>query len=211
MPGQRHTTRPRTRGSSLPRLAGLGVIVVLAVGGATAYLVAFHPSQPKRPPPLPSRVTSTQTVGLVARPTAGSAGPDALVQLLIPQRQPSFDPVGLSQQQQGQPQWIADVMAGGSYIFIYLPTSQCLTATGPAAHPQLTVQHCNLSPQQRWSRLGTGVLSDAHDFYQFSNLAAGKCITEGSGSAALGLPASLTTCDPAKPASQLIAFWWTSG
>jgi hypothetical protein len=211
MPGQRHTANPRTRGSWLPRLAGLGVIVVLAAGGVTGYLVAFQPSQPKRPAPLPSRVTSTLTVGLVARPGAGSAPAGTLVQLVSPQRQPSFTPVGLSQQQQGHPEWIADVMSGGSYIFIYLPTSQCLTAAGPAAHPQLTLQHCDLSLRQRWSRLGNGVLTDAHDFYQFSNLAAGKCITEGSGSAALGLPASLAACDPAKPGSQLIAFWWTSG
>lgn len=202
--------RPRTRGSWLPRLAGLGVIVVLAAGGAIAYVVAFQPTQPSRPAPLPSRVTSTLTVGLVAQSGSGSGSAQTLVQLLSPQRKPSFTPVGLSQQQ-GQPQWIADVMSGGSYIFIYLPTSQCLTAAGPAAHPELIVQHCDLSLRQRWARLGTGVLADAHDFYQFSNLAAGKCITAGSGSAALGLPASLAACDPAKPASQLIAFWWTSG
>jgi hypothetical protein len=211
MPGQRQTARPRTRGSWLPRLAGLGAIVVLAAGGVTAYLVAFQPSQPKRPAPLPSRVTSTLTVGLVAQSAAGSGSAGTLVQLLSPQRQPSFTPVGISQQQRGQPEWIADVMAGGSYIFIYLPTSQCLAAVGPAARPQLTVQHCDLSLRQRWARLGSGVLVGAHDFYQFSNLAASKCITEGSGSAAQGLSAGLAACDPAKPASQLVAFWWTSG
>lgn len=211
MPGQRNTARPRTRGSWLPRLAGLGVIVVLAAGGVTAYLVAFHPSQPKRPAPLPSRVTSTLTVGLVAQSASGSGSTGGLVQLLSPQPRPSFTPVGLSQQEQGQPQWIADVMSGGSYIFIYLPTSQCLTAAGPAAHPGLTLKHCDLGLTQRWARLGNGVLADAHDFYQFSNLADRKCITAGSGSAALGLTAGLTACDPAKPASQLIAFWWTSG
>lgn len=187
------------------------MIVVLAAGGATAYLVAFQPSQPKRPTPLPSRVTSTLTVGLVAQSASGSGSgsTQTLVQLLSPHQEPTFTPVGLSQQQ-GQPQWIADVMTGGTYIFIYLPTSQCLTAAGPAAHPKLIVQHCDLSSRQRWTRVGNGVLADAHDFYQFSNLAAGKCITAGTGSAALGLPATLAPCDPANPASQLIAFWWTS-
>jgi hypothetical protein len=212
MPGQRHTARPRARGSWLPRLAGLGVIVVLAAGGVAAYVAGFHPAASKRPAPLPTRVASTLTVGLVAEALSGggSAGID---QLLSPQQRPAFSPVGISQQQlpQGQPEWIADVMTDGGYIFIYLPTSQCLASAGPRARPRLSAERCDLSRAQRWRRLGAGVLVDGHDFYQFADMSSGKCITQGSGSAAQSLPAGLTACDPARPASQLLAFWWSAG
>ena len=208
MPGQRTAARSRTRGSRLPRLAGLGVIVVLAAGGAIAYVAGFHPAADKHPAALPSRVASTLTVGLIAEPSSGSAA--GIVQLLSPQTRPYFVPVGLSQQQQGQPQWIADVMTDGGYIFIYLPTSQCLAGAGA----RLTVEHCDLSRRQRWQRIGTGVLKSGHDFYQFANQASGKCITQGGstqGVAAPDLPASLAACDPAQSASQLLAFWWSAG
>lgn len=211
MPGQRRTARPRTRGSWLPRLAGLGVIVVVAAGLAVAYLVAFQPGGGKPPEPLPSRVASTLTVGLVAEPASGAVPAGSILQLLSPRHGPTFTPVGPTRQQQGQPQWIADLMTDGTYIFIYLPSSDCLASAGPSGRPRLTAQRCNLSSQQRWRRLGTGVLADGHDFYQFASLASGQCITQGSGSAALGSPAGLAACDPAKPASQLLAFWWTFG
>jgi hypothetical protein len=209
MPGQRRTARPRTRGSWLPRLAGLGVIVVLAVGGATAYIVEFHPLQAARPAPLPSRVASTQTVGLIAEPALRSGSGGALIQLLSPERSPVFAPVGISQQQDGQPQWIADLMTGGGYIFIYLPTSQCLTSAGPGGRARLTVQRCDLSPRQRWRQLGAGVDQGGHSFYQYANLASGKCIAQLS-AASQGGKAGLTACDSAQPASQLLAFWWTA-
>ena len=59
-------------------------------------------------------------------------------------------------------------MTDGGYIFIYLPTSQCLAAGGPRARPRLTAERCDLSPAQRWQRLGPGVLVAGHDFYQFA-------------------------------------------
>ena len=140
MPGERRTARPRTRtrGSWLPRLAGLGAIVILAVGGTVTYLVEFQPRATSHPGPLPSRVASTQTVGLIAQPGTGSAAA-SIIQLLSPQHGPAFMPVGLTQAQTGQPEWIADLMTGGAYIFIYLPTSDCLASAGPAGRPKLAV------------------------------------------------------------------------
>jgi hypothetical protein len=210
MPGQRHTARSRTRGSRLPRLAGLGVIVVLAAGGAGVYVAGFHPAAVKHPAPLPTRVASTLTVGLIAQPAAAAGSAADIVQLLSPRQQPAFTPAGISQQQLSQPEWIADVMTDGGYIFIYLPTSRCLAATGPRTRPRLSSERCNLSRAQRWRRLGSGVLVAGHDFYQFENLGAGRCITQGSGPAGQGLPAGLAACDPARPTRQLLAFW-TSG
>jgi hypothetical protein len=210
MPGQRHTARSRTRGSWLPRLAGLGVIVLLAAGGAVTYIVEFHPGQARHPAPLPSRVASTQTIGLVAEPGLRSGSDGTLIQLLSPQHSPAFAPVGISQQQDGQPEWIADLMTGGGYIFIYLPTSECLASAGTGARARLTVQRCDLGTEQRWRQLGAGVEQGGHDFYQFANLASGKCIAQLGAATSQGRAAGLSACDSAQPASQLLAFWWTA-
>jgi hypothetical protein len=203
MPGQRHTARPRTQGSWQPRLAGLAVIVIVALAGTVAYLLAFHPGTARQPGPLPSRVASTQTVGLLAEARAGQDG--SMIQLLSSRRQAGFVPVDLAQQEDGQPEWIADVMTDGSYIFIYLPTSECLGSAG--AH--LTVQRCNLSSRQRWRRLGNGVAEDGHDFYQFANVADRKCLARTEASGGGNYAAGLAPCG-AHPASQLLAFWWTA-
>jgi hypothetical protein len=208
MPGQRRTVRPRTRGSWLPILTGLGAIVLLAGAGTAAYLVAFHPAKPTHPVSLPSRVLGVQTVGLIGEvPPSTSAS--SLVQLLSPRPAPAFSPVPQSEAVSGTPEWTADQMAGGTYIFIYLPTGQCLASKGPARRPALALQHCALSsPGQRWQRLGTAVLSTGHDFYEFRNVGSAKCISQIAAGRAVG--ADLAPCNPAKPPSELIAFWWSA-
>jgi hypothetical protein len=211
MPGQRRTVGSRSRRSWLPVLAGIGVIVVLAGVGAAVYVVKFHPATPQHPPPLPTRVASYQTVGLVAEPAQPGSTPGLLVQLLSPQGTPMFTQVGAAQQLTGQPQWTADLMAGGTYIFIYLPTGQCLASAGADSRARLVLRHCVLSTrQQRWRRLSTPVLQGVHQFYQFASAANGECITQLSASGTGPGGAGLASCDPSRPASELLAFWWTS-
>jgi hypothetical protein len=210
MPGQRRTARPRTRGSRLPTLAGLGAIVVLASAGAAAYVLAFHPAKPRHVDVLPSKVVNFQSVGLVGEPAQSGGGSPKLVQLLGSQNGPTFSPVQQSAQVNGLPEWTADLMQGGTYIFIYLPTGQCLTSTGPASRTVLQVQRCDLRLQQRWRRLGNPVVQGGHDFYQFANAASGKCLAQVSVSASQPGGAGLAACDPARPVSQLLAFWWTA-
>jgi hypothetical protein len=205
MPGQRHSGRPRTQGSWGPRLAGLAVIVIVALAGTVAYLLAFHPGTSDSPTALPSHVASTQTVGLLAQASAASSQDGSMIQLLSSRRQADFVPVDLAQQQDGQPEWIADTMAGGSYIFIYLPNSECLGSAGK----QLTLQRCNLGSRQRWRRLGNGVSDNGHLFYQYANLADGKCISRAGSSGSGNYSAGLAACG-SDPASQLLAFWWTA-
>ena len=205
MPGQRQITRPRTQGSWGPRLAGLAVIVIVALAGTVAYLLAFHPGTGTSPSSLPSRVASTQTVGLLAQAGPVPSLNGSMIQLLSSRRQASFVPVDLAEEQDGQPEWIADVMTGGSYIFIYLPTSECLGSAGA----RLTVQRCNLDSRQRWRRLGNGVAEGGHDFYQYANLGDGKCISRAGASGAGNYAAGLAACG-SDPASQLLAFWWTA-
>lgn len=203
MPGQRRTVRPRTRGSLVPILTGLGAIVVLAGAGTAAYLVAFQPTKPVHPISLPQKVLGFQTVGLIGK-VSPSASASGLVQLLSPRATPAFSPVPQSEAVSGTPEWTADQMAGGTYIFIYLPTGQCLSSRGTA----LALRHCDLtSVDQRWQRLGTAVLSSGHDFYEFENFGSSKCISQVTATADHG---GLEPCDPAKPTSELLAFWWSA-
>jgi hypothetical protein len=206
MPGQRRTVRPRTRGSWVPILTGLGAIVVVAGAGTAAYVVAFHPARPVHPVTLPQKVLGVQTVGLIGE-VSSSASASGLVQLVSPRVAPTFSPVPQSEAVSGTPQWTADQMAGSTFIFIYLPTGQCLASKGPPSRPALVLRHCDLSSvDQRWQRLGDAVLSTGHDFYEFENAGSGKCISRGTAATQAGL----APCSPAKPASELLAFWWSA-
>jgi hypothetical protein len=187
-------------------MTGVGVVVLLAAGGVTAYLVELHPAAARVPVPLPNGVVSHQTVGLVAQQAASGS---KLLQLLGPHRTLQFSPVGRAQRQVGSPQWTADLMAGNSYIFIFLPTEDCLAATGSARHPKLTLEHCDLKAAQRWRRTKAGVVSQGHDFYQYANLGDGDCLTQ-SGEQAGQVDAALAACSPSAPVVQLIAFWWSA-
>ena len=174
-----------------------------------AYLLEFHPATPRHVTALPTRVLSFQTVGLIAEPASAASASSQIVQLLSPQDVLTFTPVGQSEVINGHPEWTADLMAGGTYIFIYLPTGQCLASTGPASKATLTVQRCDLQLAQRWRRLGSGVRQGNHLFYEFASTASGKCITQAGAAAGQPGAAGLVPCDPALPASQLLAFWWT--
>lgn len=211
MPGERHTAGPRSRGSWLPRLAGISVVVLLAAGGVTGYLLQAHPGAARRTAPLPTRVLSYQTVGLIARDAQSGSSHGQLLELLGPQGTPQFRPVSQAQQQVGSPQWTADLMAGNSYIFIFLPTGDCLAATGPARKPKLALQHCDLTAAQRWRRTREAVvLSQGHDFYQYANLGDAACLAQAGALPGQVYDAALEACSASAPADQLIAFWWSS-
>jgi hypothetical protein len=206
MPGQRRSAGKRARGSWLPRLAGLGVVLAVAAAAVAAYLVAFHPAGTHRAAALPTKVVSFQTVSLVmvdAQP--GASG--QLLQLRYRNGELDFSPIAPGQQAVGAPQWTADLMAGATYIFIYLPTGQCLSATGSASHPTVALRHCNLSRAQRWRRTNAAVLTQAHDFYQYADLGDGYCLTQGGELPGQIFGASLRACAAQQPASQLLAFW----
>ncbi len=213
MPGQRRTAAPRARGSWLPRLAGFCVAVIIAAALVTGYLLAFHPAAPHHAPPLPTRVVSYQTVGLVVADTEPGSPAGQLLQLVGLHRTPEFSLLAQTQLAEGSPEWTADLMAGGSYIFIYLPSGECLSAAGAggaAGQPRLALQHCNLDAGQRWRRIQPAVLAQAHDFYQYANLGDGSCLTQTGVLPGQIFGASLTGCSASQPPDQLIAFWWSS-
>jgi hypothetical protein len=210
MPGQRRSAGPHARESWLPRLAGIGVVVLVTAGGVAGYLLTARASPVHHAAALPTKVISNQTVGLIGESAqAGSSG--ALVQLLDSGGAPQFTPLQASQAAEGSPQWTADQMAGNSYIFIYLRTGDCLSA-GPArgaASRTVTLAHCDLGAQQRWRRTSAAVLAQGHDFYQYENLADGSCLAQ-SNEPGPAVRTDLAACRASPPISQLIAFWWSS-
>jgi hypothetical protein len=199
----------RARGSTLARLAGIGLIVVLAAGGVTAYLVTLHPLGAGSAATLPTRVVSYQTVGLLAQDVQPRSS-GQLVELLGRQGKPQFSPVSQAEQQSGTGQWTADLMVGGSYIFIFLGSDDCLAATGPAARARLVLQHCDLQANQRWRRVGTGAVAQGHSFYAYANMAGRSCVSEGSELSGPVWAAGLSACSTAAT-GQLLAFWWSAG
>jgi hypothetical protein len=206
MPGQRSRGARRARGSWLPRLAGMGLVAVLAAGGVIGYLAAASPAG-HRPAALPTRMLGQQTVGLVAAGPAGSgaAGPQSL---LASRAGLAFSPVPRSRLVTGLPEWTADQMAGGTYIFIYGPNEQCLSA---AAAPRLTLAPCDQGASQRWRPVHPAVTADGHAYRQFASLGGGRCIAVGGPRPAAGPgehTAALAGCAGDGPWRQLISFWW---
>lgn len=210
MPGQRRSAGNRARGPWLPRLTGLVAGILLAAAAVTAYVVASHPAAPRRTPPLPTRVVSYQTVGLVTPATQPGATSSQLLQLRSEDGALEFTQVAQAQQTEGSPQWTADLMGGATYIFIYLPTGQCLGAVGSRSQPKLALRHCNLGGAQRWRRTRAAVMTDGHAFYQYANLGDGDCLTQTGELPGPTYGASLSACAAQQPADQLLAFWWST-
>jgi hypothetical protein len=205
MPGQRITVGRRARGSRLSRLTGISVILVLAAGGATAYLITVHPLSGHPAAPLPTKVISNQTIGLVAQDS--QPGSSLLLQLRGPAALPQFSAVTPAEEQTGPGQWTADQMGDDSYIFIFVPSGTCLSAVSRAT---LALRHCDLQPNQRWRRTGGATLAQGHDFYQYANLSTRSCLTEVRELPGPAWGARLSACLPSAPTNQLIAFWWAS-
>src|SRR5215469_13496887 len=197
MPGQRLVVGRRARGSRLSRLTGISVILVLAAGGAAAYLITVHPLGGRPPAPLSTKVISNQTIGLVAQDS--QPGSSQLLQLRGPRGEPQFSAITPAEEQTGSGQWTADEMGDGSYIFIFVPAGTCLTAASPAT---LGLRHCDLQPDQRWQRRGPAVLAQNHDFYQYANLSTRSCLTETRSLPGPVWGARLATCELLSPTDQ---------
>jgi|HubBroStandDraft_6_1064221.scaffolds.fasta_scaffold103079_1 hypothetical protein len=202
MPGKRNS-RSRVRGSWAARLTGAGFAILLAVVGVATYLVVGGSHASKDATALPTRVLGTQAIGLISTGPAASGDANPNPQTLLASRS------GLSFVTSGQSgaNWTADQMAGGTYIFIYLPTGQCL---GPSSLGSLAgLAKCNLAASQRWVRRGGQADSTGLEYWQIRNLASGLCLTSvaAKGSAKAGASAArLQRCQSQPGWRQLIAF-----
>jgi hypothetical protein len=182
-------------------------VVLIAIFGAIAYLVASPASASRHPEHLSSRVLSVQTVGIVGQVPVGSGGA-SLRLLAVTGGSLQFGPMPPADLEQGNPQWTADTMVGGTYIFIYAPSGKCLAST---SRQVLTLQRCDLGPQQRWQRPARTVQSDGHVYGQYRNLGADRCLSTGAALDDQGDNSSaLTACSKPARARQLMSFWWAA-
>src|SRR5258708_11552284 len=139
MPGLFATSSHRTKGSWTPRLAGIGVIVVLGGGVLAVYLGTAHGQAPAtsahhQPPPPSSKVVSVQTVGLIDfgvyddRDAWQNDADDHPMMLIEKGSTINFVRIPQPEVVSGTPEWTADKLTDGGDIFTYVPTGRCLIA-----------------------------------------------------------------------------------
>lgn len=219
MPGPDRARPLRARESWIPRLAGIGVVAVLAIGGLVAYLVTTHRPVTHQAPrhdrsTLSSRVLKVQAAGIIDFGPVNDGDPfitghDDQALMLQPSRSGLvFAPVPHAEIRAGVPVWTVDEMAGGADIFIYSATGQCLEAVpGRNASPgRLRLAHCDLGPSQRWQPQDSQV-SLGQTFARYASRQTGRCLTAPAGHPG---PATLQACGSPIPKTQQIAFWWTA-
>jgi hypothetical protein len=186
-------------------MVGIAFVVLVAGAGIAAYLV-FGTRARKTADVLPTRVLSTQAVGLVVAGPAGAAGATSAPQMLTA----SSSDLSFARGGAGGAAWTSDQMAGGTYIFIYLQNGLCLapkpvssSASGtPAPARAVLLQRCNLLASQRWVRQDRTPGAGGLDYWQLRNLADGRCLTAGPD----GSAAQLETCAASPGRQQLVAF-----
>lgn len=224
--------------------------MLLALAGLAAYLVFGHPSSgqpatakggsggpasrsatPSRTPGI--KVMTATTTGLVDfgpyddGDSTVNDDDDHPLMLQVSGGALSFVPIPAAELVSGVPLWTADAMSDGSYIFIYIPTGQCLTApatasTSPSAsqgagtgQPAPALAHCDLGLPQHWWPVNT-TTAVGQTFSQFAAWNHSDCLTAGEAAPAdqenppVG-PARLTACAPARSKAALpqeIAFFW---
>jgi hypothetical protein len=213
MPGPL-TARPhRSKGSRVPRLTGVSVVAVIAVGGLVFYLTSTHhvvQHKHHRHAILSAKVLKKQTVGVI------DFGPDDDHDVFLNDKddhplmlQPgngglNFVAIPVSELRAGVPAWTANQMSDGSVIFIYTATGQCLSPASSGG--RLRLAHCDLGLSQRWRPVdAAAALGQA--FAKYANAETGLCLTAPSKHPGR---ATLQRCGPPGLKTQEIAFWWSA-
>ena len=213
MPGPL-TARPhRSKGSRVPRLTGIGVATLLAVGGLVAYLVStHHVVQPKHHhhAVLSAKVVKKQTVGIIDFGPENDHDPfandkdDHPLMLQPGSVGVDFVAIPVTELRAGVPVWTANLMSDGSDIFIYTATGQCLSLA--ARGGTLRLAHCDLRLSQRWRPLD-GATAVGQAFAKYANAKTGLCLTAPDKHPG---PATVQRCGPPSLKTQEIAFWWSA-
>lgn len=199
----------------MPRIAGTGVVLLLAGTGVVASLVPRSPHVAARHVVLPSRVQGVHEIGLV-----NAGPPEPAGQAAAPARTllKSRSGLAFAAVRQVAPEWTADQMAGGTYIFIYISDGSCLSsaarrgrasggqASGTrASGTRAVTTRCDLGYAQRWRRRQ----GNTQGYWQLRNLGDGRCLTLGGASPAAGLgsfSAELAPCGAQGDWRQQITF-----
>jgi hypothetical protein len=179
---------------------GTGFALLLAVAGVAAYLIVGGTHDRKDAAVLPTRVIGTQAVAIV---NTGPAGANPHPETLLASHS---DLVFMADGPTGA-QWTSDQMAGGTYIFIYLPDGLCLAAAraSPPA-PSLALEQCNLQAGQRWLRQLPNIGPNGLDYWQLRNLADGRCLAAGNALGNRESAAVLQRCEASPGWRQQVAF-----
>jgi hypothetical protein len=185
-------------------------VLFMAGAGAIAYSVASSAEAARHASRLSTRVQSVQTVGIIGQVGASMTSSKGHRQLTDSATGPRFGPMPPASLAQGDPQWSADTMAGGTFVFIYAPDGRCLAAATRQGHPVLALRRCNLGASQRWQRFDASVAADGHLYGQYRNLGTGRCLAAAGGADAQSGPASLIPCAAAPAAHQLLSLWWAA-
>jgi hypothetical protein len=189
----------------------VGFVVLVAAGAVAVYLLAGHRHAAKPAARLSTKVASVQAVGLLTPDASSQAGAPARAQLLLLSAGGlGFTPVTPGAPPAGYPEWTADQMVDGSYVFIYISTGQCLgSAPGAAA----ALQRCDLSARQRWTREDRTTSASGQAYGQLRNATDGRCLTAaspgpagGTGAPGPGGGAALRPCAAQPGWTQLTAF-----
>lgn len=185
-------------------MIGISFVVLVAGAGVAAYLV-FGTRANKTADVLPTRVLSTQAVGLVVSAPAASGGSSGQ-RLLIA----SSSALGFTAGGPPDAAWTSDQMAGGTYILIYLQNGLCLapkpvisTTVTPVPARVVMLRRCSTTQaSQRWVRQNRTSGAGGLDYWQLRNLGNGRCLTAGSGTSS----ARLAPCAANPGPQQLVAF-----
>jgi Ricin-type beta-trefoil lectin domain-like len=189
-------------------------VVVLAVLAGVAAATVLHSRSNNlaqgRQVKLPSKVTSTQAIGL-ANPgqtsqVQASSTPATLLYAggagLV------FTPSSGGQSVQPSQQWQASQMgSSGQFVLLFSPNGLCLTAVGRGARASAQLDHCDTKIDQRWYHPFLGTDGSGRDYWQLRSAATGRCLAVGGADASGVAVAALQRCSPAKPPAQLIMFW----
>lgn len=197
------------RGSLALRVGGTALVIVTAAAVTSVLLLAHSGVQARKDSgaKLSRKVTSALTVGLYNPGPTTPQHQRPLRQMLDSQSglltfTAALDPGT----QQALERWTADKMSDDSYIYIFVPSGKCLTAS---AHDLTAVflAKCDLGVTQRWRRVQQGVLNTGLYYWELRSQLNGRCLTNPAtlqNNNAAQHAAQLQPCGKGQPPSQLI-------
>ncbi len=174
--------------------------MLLAVAGVAAYLIVGGTHDRKDASVLPTRVVGTQAVSIVNTGPPGGASPIPATLLA------SHSDLVFTISGPAGAQWTSDQMAGGTYIFIYLPNGLCLASRASPHALAVTLERCNLQPSQRWLRQHPNVGANGLAYWQLRNMADGRCLGTGKSVRRGESAAQLAACESSPSWRQRVAF-----
>ena len=172
------------RGSWALRVGGTALVIVAAAKVTSALTVGLYNPGPATPPGRrPLRQMLDAQSGLLTFTAALDAGTQHALE-----------------------RWTADKMSDDSYIYIFVPSGQCLTASADNL-AAVFLAKCDLGVTQRWHRVQLGFLSTGLYYWELRSQLNGRCLANSGGplnGTSTQHAARLEPCDKSRPAGQLI-------